>query len=198
MKKTLLGGLVGGFILFVWGVIAWMVLPLHEASLRRISNEDSVIAALRSSMDTKGVYLFPSTPKMAYDKPVAEQEAAMKAWEEKRRRGPIGLIIYHPQGGEPFMARHFVIGLIVNIISALFVAWFLSRSTAFASSYMARVAFCGMLGIFASFAVHLPYWNWMYFPFDYTTAMIADTVFGWVLAGLGIAAIVKPPKLEAA
>lgn len=141
MKKTLLGGLVGGLILLVWGVIAWMVLPLHESSLRRIS---------------------------------------------------------YPQGSEPFMPARFLIGFIVNFIAAFFAAWFLARSTAAASSYMARVAFCGMLGIFASFAVHLPYWNWMYFPFDHTTAMIADTVLGWVLAGLGIAAIVKPPKMEAA
>ena len=36
-------------------------------------------------------------------------------------------------------------------------------------------------------------WNWMGFPLDYTTAMVADTVIAWLCAGVGIAAVVKAP-----
>ncbi|MEM7313055.1 MAG: DUF2760 domain-containing protein [Planctomycetota bacterium] len=39
---------------------------------------------------------------------------------------------------------------------------------------------------------HVSYWNWMPFPLDYTLAFVADVVIGWFLAGLAIAALVKP------
>jgi hypothetical protein len=90
-----------------------------------------------------------------------------------------------------------ILGLLIMMITAAMAAWFLSRSTAAASGYIVRVIFCGMLGVFASFVVHLMYWNWFYFPLNYTTAMVADTIIGWLLAGLVIGAIVKTPRSEA-
>jgi len=51
--------------------------------------------------------------------------------------------------------------------------------------------YCGVLGIFVSIVAHLTYWNWMGFPLDYTIAMMVDVIVGWILAGLGIAAVVK-------
>lgn len=198
MKKIILGGLVGGVILFVWGILAWVVLPLHDASLRRIADEDTVITALRSSMAAEGVYVFPAMPEQSAGMTAQQREAAMASWTEKYKRGPIGLIIYDPEGANPFMPSMMVVGFILDFLSALVAAWFLSRSTAVVSSYTARVAFCGMLGLFASLVTHLTYWNWMSFPRDYTTAMVLDAVVGWVLAGLGIGALVKAPKVEAA
>ena len=63
MKKTLLAGLAGGLILYAWAAIAWIVLPLHDASIKPMANEDSVIAVMRTAMTEKGVYIFPAMPK---------------------------------------------------------------------------------------------------------------------------------------
>jgi len=197
MKRIILGGLVGAVILFVWGIVAWLVLPLHDASLRRIADEDKVITALRSSMDVEGIYVFPAMPEKTPAMAAQEREAAMTSWTEKYKRGPIGMIIYRPRGANPLMPGERVSGFVLNFLSALLAGWFLSRSTAAVSSYTARVAFCGMLGLFASLVTHLSYWNWMGFPQDYTTAMVLDVLVGWVLAGLGIGAIVKVPQLKA-
>ena len=48
------------------------------------------------------------------------------------------------------------------------------------------------LGIFVALVGHASYWNWMRFPTDYTIAFIVDVIVGWTLAGLAIAAIVRP------
>jgi len=191
MKKAILAGIVGGIILWVWGFLAWAVLPLHKPSMRNISNEDAVIEVLRTNINVKGVYIFPGMP-------LDDNQASMDTYTQKYMRGPTGMIIYDPQGSDPMMLSQFINGLIILMISAFLAAWFLSRSTAAASSYMARVLFCGMLGIFISFFSHLSAWNWMGFPLDYTTAMMIDAIIGWLLAGLGIAAIVKVPKTETA
>lgn len=185
MKHTLLGGLVGGVILFIWSFLAWVILPLHEPTLHSIKNEDAVRTALQSTLDTKAVYVFPHGPENKTD------QAGMTAWEQKMKQGPTGMIIYDPQGSDPMMTNQMLPGFLINVLTGILIAWFLKRSTALASPYLARVAYCGMFGIFISAVSHLSAWNWMGFPGDYTTAMIVDSLISMVLAGMGIAAIVK-------
>ena len=192
MKQIILGGVIGGVIFFVWSIMAWVILPLHEPHLHRIQNEDAMISALQPLLSDHAVYMFPKGPGMSGDK------AAMDAWAEKMRRGPTGLIIYNPKGTDPMMPSQMVIGLILDILSAALIAWFLSRSTAVAASYFARVMYCAMFAIFVTVYTHLMSWNWMGFPGDFTSGMILDSIVGCILAGLGISAVVKPPKTESA
>jgi hypothetical protein len=190
--KMILAGVVGGVVLFVWGFFSWVVLPIHKTTIHRFINEESVISVMRSEAPEKGVYFFPS---MAQDRsnPVAEQQ-----WEDKYRQGPIGMVMYDPVGQAPFTPLQMVNGLVIGFISSLLVAWFLTRSTALTSSYFARVAYCGMFGIFLVIASNLLMWNWFNEPSDWTIGLIVDNVIGWVLAGIGIAAFVKAPKVTTA
>ena len=192
MKKIVIGGLIGGVILFVWSFLAWVILPLHTPTLHKIANEDAVVSALQPALPDKAVYIFPHNPGMSAD------QAAQNAWMEKTRRGPAGLIIYNPAGSDPMMTSQMVIGFIIDILAALLVAWLLTRSTALASSYFGRVAFCGMFAIFAMLFDYLTMWNWMGYPGDFTIALIVDGLIAWLLAGLGIAAVVKAPRSQQA
>lgn len=186
MKKLLISALAGGVALFIWGWLAW-VLPIHTGSMRTINNEEAVITAMEMNIEQRGVYVFPGMS-------AAADQTATDEWTQKYEEGPVGMIIYDPAGSNPMSPAQMIIGLIISILSAFFVSWFLSRSTAAASTYIARVAYCGMLGIFVSVSVHLVNWNWMGFPPDYSIAWIIDTVIGWVVAGLAISAIIKMPK----
>jgi hypothetical protein len=192
MKNILKGGIVGGIILFIWSALAWTVLPLHKSSLHNISNEDAVISSLQTNLDAQALYVFPGRPDPSAGQP------AMDAWTEKAMRGPVGLIVYSPQGTDPMMVGQFIVGIIIDIMAALLAAWFLSRSTARTAPFLTKVVFCGVLGIFISFASYIPLWNWMTYPLDYTTGMVADAVLGWLLAGIGIAALAKTPSPEQA
>ncbi|MEW6510311.1 MAG: hypothetical protein AB1428_05065 [Bacteroidota bacterium] len=188
MKHIIVAGMVGGVILFLWGAIAWMVLPLHDSALKTITNEEAVIAAMKSGMNAKAVYTFPAMPRP--EGTPAEQDAAREAWMKKYEAGPTGMVIFDPDGTSPMMPTQMVVGLINSILAAMIAAWLLSRSTAAGSGYIARVSFCGALGIFASLVTHTVNWNWMGYPLDYTTGLIADSVVGWVLAGLGIGKVI--------
>lgn len=187
MKQLLLAALLGGIVLFLWGWLSWSLIPIHNASLLSIENEDAVIAALHVNMDQKGVYTFPAMP-------ATQDQATLDEWVQKLQQGPVGMIIYDPEGTEPMKPDQMVIGFILGCISAFFVAWFLSRSTAAMSSYFARVAYCGMFGIFIAIVSHLTNWNWMGYPIDYTISWIADSIIGWLLAGTVLAAIIKIQK----
>ncbi len=190
MKDQLLGGVVGGVILFLWGALVWSVLPLHTAWMKTPANEDAVLAAMKQSMGPKGVYFLPAEPARE-GKTLAEQDALLKERTRKMEEGPNAIVVYDPAGMPSMAAGQMVSGLLISFLSAFLASWLLARSTAFNAGYIARVAFCGVLGVFVSLVIHLGNFNWMGYPGDYTVAMIVDTVGGWVLAGLGIAAIVK-------
>ena len=178
MKTQLIGGLVGGVILFVWGALVWDVFPLHSSWMKTAANEDSILAVMKESMGPQGVYLLPAMPVKSGRTP-EELKTAEKEWARKVEAGPNVLVV------------QMIAGLLISCLSAFVASWLLARSTAFNEGYLARVAFCGVLGVFISLVTHLANFNWFGYPGDYTTAMILDSVGGWVLAGLGIAAIVK-------
>lgn len=194
MKKILLAGILGGFVLTLWGMVAWMLLPLHDASMNKIDNEEEVTEVLLNFLPKHGVYVIPGYSEDLSGLSEEDREARTILQREKYKRGPIGTIIFKPDGSDPYMIQQIIVGFLISICTALLAAWLLARSTAIESSFIGRVSFCGLLGIFASLVTHATYWNWMSFPFDYTTAMILDTVVGWILAGVIIATFVKPAK----
>ncbi len=49
MKKILIGGLVGGILLFVWQTISWTVANLHEKGQRYTASQDSILNFLSKS-----------------------------------------------------------------------------------------------------------------------------------------------------
>jgi hypothetical protein len=49
-----------------------------------------------------------------------------------------------------------------------------------------------LVGLLASLIILVPYWNWYGYPTDFTLAQIAENTVGWLLAGIVLAAIVRP------
>jgi hypothetical protein len=183
MKKTIVGGILGGLVYFIWGAVSWMVLPWHMSTMRNLSNEDTVVAALRQNVTESGVYVFPAWP-------TSSDKASCEAFTAKHKQGPIGTMIYHAEGLDPVMAPAMARGFVLNALCAWLIAHMLSK-TAY-RSYGCRVGFVSIGGLFAGLTTHGMYWNWMLFPCNYTAVMLFDTFIGWTLAGLVIAAIVKP------
>ena len=58
--------------------------------------------------------------------------------------------------------------------------------------FLVRVACVTLLGVLASVMVLVPYWNWYGFPADFTLGQLAEHAVGWLLAGIVLAAIVRP------
>lgn len=191
-KKILLAGLVGGIVIYVWGIISHLVLPLGMVGMRQIPNEELVVSALRENIKESGFYFFPGwehSPDMTKE----QQKMAMQKWEEKIRMGPNGILVYTPEGQAPMSAKQLLIELLSNIAGALVATFLLAKAVSGITSFGARVLFVALLGLFASLAIDISYWNWYGFPGSFTLAAITDEVVGWGLAGLPLAAIIKRP-----
>lgn len=172
-KRILLGAVLGGITLFLWGFASHMLLGLGEVGVSFLPNEDGVLAAMRDAIREPGLYFFPGT--------------------ESDHTGPHGVLVYHPHGEASIhWPKHLFLEILGDIGAALLAAFFLSKAVAGLAGFGARVQFVAFLGLFASVAVDVPYWNWYGFPTNYTVATMLDQVVGFFLAGLVLAAIIKP------
>lgn len=188
MKKILTAAITAGIAITIWQFAAWMIIPLHKDTIKFTPEEETITAVLENSIQEEGVYGLPNRP------PSMENPVDVNKYQNKFRQGPLVTIFYRPTGSDPLMISMLITGFIINIIASFIAAWLLSRSTAASQSYIARVCFVGVLGIFASIVSHIAFWNWMFFPLKYTTAMMADMIIAWIVAGMVIAAIIKSPK----
>ena len=59
MKKILIGGLVGGILLFAWQTISWTVANLHEKGQQYTTKQDSIMSYLNNSGLAEGSYMLP-------------------------------------------------------------------------------------------------------------------------------------------
>ncbi len=185
--KTLIAGVVGGVVLFAWGAVSHMVLGLGETGIKVMPSEDAVLTAMRDNLHEPGVYFFPGEGMMT-GQPTAEQQ---KRWEEKYRQGPTGILIYQPQGWEPFDPMQFITELVADIGAALIAAFLLAAAGGLTGMAW-RVLFVGAMSLIASADIHVSYWNWYRFPTDYTLGTVADGFIGWLLVGVVLALMIKP------
>lgn len=195
--RAILAALAGAVVLFLWGALFWMGLSDVFGGLRQLepSQEDAIVATLKTQIPSTGVYYFPGMPTHGRDLPPAEARRLNDEWEARHKAGPLGSITYIAEGKgvmEPVLfARGFVIDLIASILVCILVI------AATPGGFLKRWGVAVLFGLAASVSVHLIEWNWIFTPTDYTLMACADTTLGWVLAGIPIAAILPSQKRKA-
>ncbi|MBM81202.1 MAG: hypothetical protein CMJ78_11495 [Planctomycetaceae bacterium] len=185
MKRILLSGFLGGIAYFIWGNLAWMVVPLHMPTISMLPNEADVSENLKNL--ESGVYVAPwSSNEEDWNDPESD-------WSKRHASGPLYTIYIQHEGEDAMPASMMINGFIIDFLAATLAACLLSSAIAGNPlSYMQRVGFVLGMGIFVALLSHLAYWNWMHFELRYTIGFVIDVVVGCTLMGLVVAAIVKP------
>ena len=183
MGRRVLAAIAGGVVVFVWSALSHMALGLGTAGISTMPNEDRMAQAIRGAITEPGLYFFPGFD--ASRKFTPEEE---KAWTEKYRRGPSGILIVQPGGRDPMAPEQLVIELVADILAAGVAAFLLGG---LAGSFTARVAAVGLLGVFEWLDINVSYWNWYKFPTAFTLAALVEQVVGWTLAGVVMALLLR-------
>ena len=183
MGRRLLAAIAGGIVVFVWSAVSHMALGLGSAGIRTIPNEDRMAQAIRGVVTEPGLYFFPGLDPSR--KMTPEEE---RAWTERYRRGPTGLLVVQPAGREPMEPTQFVVELLADILAAGVAAFILAG---LGGPLLARAGAVGLLGVFEWADLSVSYWNWYKFPTVYTGAALVEQVVGWTLAGLAMALILR-------
>lgn len=178
--RVIIAGLLGGLVIFIWGAVSHMMLPLGEIGMAETKNEDAVLSVLKENMPQTGIYMLPglSTAQMSDEKAVA-------AYQAKAIAQPNAFIVYQSQGRDGTqMNQNLLQEYICNTLAALFAAFVLALGS---FTFAKRVLLSVGLGVFSWLTVSAPYWNWYRFPQDFSLANLAMLVIGWLLAGFAMA-----------
>ena len=191
--RIILAGILGGIAMFIWTSVAHMALPLGEAGIGEISNEEAVLTALQSSIGAKtGLYIFPGMG-LGPDATHAQRGEAMKGYEAKLEKNPSGLLMYHPAGSRPMvMPKFLTIEFVTELVEALLAVFLLAQTRI--GSFGGRLGFVTVAGILAAIATNVSYWNWWGFPTVYTASYMLIQVVGFFFVGI-VAALVLPKNV---
>ncbi len=181
--KSLVAAIVGGLVVFVWGAISHMALPIGTMGLSTLPDEQPVLEVLKQKVPQDGMYFVPGMD------PKNKDPEYQKAWQAKYQAGPSGLLIVHPRGMQPMSPRLLATELASNIAAAWVVAIVLAGMAGGAGR---RMGVAALLGLFAWLSLSVSYWNWYGYPVAYVVGEGLDQVIGWALGGLAMAKLVRP------
>ncbi|HEV2047341.1 MAG TPA: hypothetical protein VGQ95_12190 [Chthoniobacterales bacterium] len=180
--KILLAGILGGIVMFIWTSIAHMFLPLGHAGISEIPNEQTVLAAMQSSIgEQSGFYFFPG-PGLGPNPTRQERSEAMKHVQEKLATNPSGLLVYHPSGTPFAFGKSLGTEFATELIEAILAVFLLAQTLI--GSFAGRVGFVFVTGILAAIATNVSYWNWYGFPCVYTASYMSIQIIGFLCVGI--------------
>jgi lysylphosphatidylglycerol synthetase-like protein (DUF2156 family) len=188
MKKTLVAGILGGVIAFIWSAIAHVnpLTGMLGLSMMNTQAEEAVATALKSNVQRQGLYFFPGCDMKHMTK---EQEAA---WTAKHKAGPVGLLLYDPAGRDPMdMTQQLLVEFLATALCGCIAASILSATV---GSIRCRATMVAMMGLFTWLAISISQWTWYRFPFSFIALDAIDQVIGWLLAGFLMAKMIKPAQ----
>jgi hypothetical protein len=179
--RIILTGVLGGIAMFIWTSIAHMALPLGEAGITEIPNEQVVLTAMQTNIGEKpGLYIFPGFG--LGPNPTREQKReAMRRSSEKLAHNPSGILMYHPPGRALRLGRLLGTEFATELLEAILAVFLLAQTRL--TTFGARVGFVTVAGILAAIATNVSYWNWYGFPCVYTASYMFIQVVGFLLVG---------------
>lgn len=172
MKKTIIGSIVGGIIIFLWQFLSHTVLNLHKGAEQYTPKQDSIMAYLQSKDLAPGHYLLPMLPEGATmeDYTSFAESCEGKPWAR--------LSYYASRSGD--MTTPMIRGLLTNILMVALVIWLLGK--------MARPSLTdilvGSLVIGLSGFMNFPYTSHIWYPAGNIRADLIDALVMWL--GLGL------------
>lgn len=179
--RVLIAGLIGGIVMFIWGVTAHMALGLGEAGFRQPVNENAALSGLQEGLAGQaGVYILP-----ALDPKTMSDPAVVRTYSLKAVRSPYAFVIYQPDGTDltkmgPQIGRQWA----SDTLAGLALAFVMGLA---GLGFRRRLAIAAAAAVFAWLSILLPYWNWYRFPLDFTLDALVEQLIGWLIAGAAIA-----------
>ena len=189
--RIFLAGFLGAIAMFAWTAISHMALPLGEAGVQNITNDEALLSAMKSTVNNKaGLYTYPSMG-LPPDATHAQQTEAMEKYPAIVEKNPSGFFIFHPAGSRPVtMGKYLTVEFITELVEAFLAVWLLAQTRI--TSFGGRVGFVTAAGIMAALATNVSYWNWWGFPTVYTASYVFIQVVGFFLVGLVAAIMFRP------
>ncbi len=184
MRKVIIGGIIGAIIAFAWSFVSWVVLPWHNATMNAFTNDQMVSSTILQNAPKDGVYVSPH---------YCTEGECTQAEREAMGKAPFIFVQINRKGMDPSMAWPYVFSFLTQFVGAALICALLRVTTL---GYGGRLVFVTTIGLIVGVLGYVPDWSWFGSGFEFTLVMVADLIVTWFLAGLVLAAYVKPAHHE--
>lgn len=172
MKKTIIGALVGGLIIFFWQAASHVAFNLHEPSQMYTASQDTVLNVLTKHLKNEGGYILP---RMENEQDMAQAEEFAK----KATGKPWARIQYYTDY-QISMQDNMIRGLVIDIFLVLLVIYLIKQ---FKTAKMRDIlGLCLVLAILVF--TNSPYTQHIWYPVFDLRAELIDLLVSWGLCGL--------------
>ncbi len=175
MKKSLIGAIVGGVLIFIWQTLSWTMLDLHRPAQNYTPNQDTIMSVLNNSLSKEGGYLMPSVPNGT------SMEEAVKAGEKMQGK-PWAIVQYHSslKASMNDMYYNMVRGFIATVFMVWLLCWIIGKSgrNSFGTIFIACL-FTGLI-VF----INEPYNTHIWYKLFDIRAHLIDAVVSWSACGV--------------
>ncbi|MBP9841735.1 MAG: hypothetical protein KBC64_04850 [Simkaniaceae bacterium] len=163
------GAILGGVVVFIWMLVAWMVLPWSGASMRKFKCESEVTEMMMRNCPRDGVYMFPFKDDGVNQSPYVLATVKLN--------------------GNPLNPWAFISSLVTQIVGVGMIGYLLSKTRRM--TYPGRVAFVTLAGIAVWVLGIVPEWTWCALPAAFVLNLLVNYGIGYFLAGLVVAKCVR-------
>ncbi|MBS1626400.1 MAG: hypothetical protein JSR09_03405 [Bacteroidetes bacterium] len=175
MKKILIGGIVGGLLIFIWQTLSWTVLQLHQPVQQYHPKQDSIMSFLNATINQEGGYLMPTLPQ-------GSSMDDMNKFSEKVLHKPWAQIQYHKDYKVDMhtMYMNMLRGFLANIIIVCLLVWILNKmgKQSFLTTFFVTL-FIGVITF-----TNEPYTTHIWYELFDIKAHLTDALASWGLCGL--------------
>lgn len=172
MKKSLIGAIVGGIIIFIWQFLSFGMINFHKSAQDYTEKQDAIMSFLNSQGLKDGGYVLPNYPENFSR---TEIENAMKSAEGK----PWAIVQYHSKM-ENDMMMNMIRGFLVNVVIVFLFIWLLQKmNMASAGTIITAALAVGLITFF-----NQPYTGHIWYKSFDIWAYFMDAIVSWGLTGL--------------
>ena len=185
MTRTFLSAAIASIIMLCLGYVYWMVSPIPQKIMHRVTDETAVTQMIQQQMPETGFYVLPYAPEDITDPNFAG----------RYMDGPLATIFVKSTGANPMMTDSMILSLAFNFLTTLVLLSIL-RFLGVPRIYGKRVMAIFLLALFAVLALLPQYAVWFHFPWDFVLAEAGFALGGWLMVALVIAIIFDPSKMN--
>ncbi len=175
MKKSLIGAIIGGLLIFIWQTLSWTILDIHRPSQDYTAKQDTIMKFLNATLEKEGGYMMPTVPRGT------SWEEASKAGEKSLGK-PWAFIQYHQSFNTSMndMYMNMFRGLVASIFMVWLLCWIIGKwnRPGFINIFMACI-FTGLI-IF----IYEPYNTYIWYKIFDVRAHLVDALAGWGICGI--------------
>ena len=182
--RVVLASVLGAVVFMAWGFLFWAGGLAPENLVKAAPDEPAALAALSASFPDSGVYVLPSPAKGMDDPDFVARRAA----------GPIAQVFVQREGSPVNDPRVYAFGFLHAVVSAFLLTLVLAGVSSGLPGFGQRWFALVLVALFAVVAQGGADIIWWGHDTAYHLWIAGYAVVGWALAGLPIAALVRPRR----